>query len=278
MPTTQSCVILALDARLSDAAECLAKRLKARVISAPEQGYPITSKSLNRLLYEKLGLKSGRVFLFGPDGLALYFYGEQSMRLQVDFLASRISYRRLKGGGRGQMIARAVGLKAGKNPSVIDATAGLGTDAFILASLGCQVHLYERSPEISLLLESGMEKARQSNDDEISKILNRMHFQEGDAKALLRTLTNKPEVVYLDPMFPPRSKTALVKKEMRLVHDIVGHDPDSDALLPAALSAATGRVVVKRPRQAPDLAGLTPDFRQIGKTNRFDVYLTEAGV
>ena len=81
-----------------------------------------------------------------------------------------------------------------------------------------------------------------------------------------------PDVIYLDPMFPVRSKSAQVKKEMRIFHQLVGADPDSDSLLDAALSQARYRVVVKRPRIAPALANTPPNYTLEGKSNRYDIY------
>jgi len=84
------------------------------------------------------------------------------------------------------------------------------------------------------------------------------------------------DVVYLDPMFPPRDKSALVKKEMRAFHDVVGSDDDADALLAPALKLAQKRVVVKRPGYAGFLAGVAPTMAVTGKNNRFDVYINAA--
>jgi len=83
----------------------------------------------------------------------------------------------------------------------------------------------------------------------------------------------RPEVVYLDPMYPHTGKSALQKKEMRLFRRLVGDDEDVPRLLQAALGCATKRVVVKRPRTAPPVLELKPSLAIEGKTTRFDVYL-----
>ena len=169
------------------------------------------------------------------------------------------------------MIAKAVGVQSGVRPTVVDATAGLGRDAFVLATLGCEVTLIERQPLIAVLLEDGL--ARASEDAEIAPIVARMHLRVGDAIRMLRTWDEElPQVIYLDPMFPHRDKSALVKKEMRLFRPLVGDDLDADELLDAALALASHRVVVKRPRKAPALAGGKVSFSFEGNAGRFDVY------
>ena len=270
--------VLALDAASADAAIRWAERIGSEVLTAPFALADAKTKALDAFLRGATGKSEGRVFFCHADGLSLHFFGDKPMRLRADFYGPEVAYRRHKGGGRGQMIARAVGLKGGRQPSVLDATAGLGADAFVVASLGCAVRLIERSPVLFCLVESAIERARGEADAELNAILNRMQPEWADAVEVLRSLKDeaRPDVVYLDPMFPPRSKSALVKKEMRLVHQLVGDDPDSGDLLEAALPVALDRVVVKRPRIAPDLGGRAPDFRLEGKSNRFDVYLALA--
>jgi 16S rRNA (guanine1516-N2)-methyltransferase len=194
----------------------------------------------------------------------------------VDFVGGAVGHRRRFGGGRGQEIARAVGLKKGATPSVLDATAGLGRDAFVLASLGCVVTLIERSPVVAALLEDGL--ARAAEDAEVAPIVARMRLWCGNAAQLMAQLDPavRPDVVYLDPMYPHRRKSALVKKEMRLFRAVVGEDPDADALLPAALACARQRVVVKRPDYAEPMTGRVPTMSITTKNHRFDVYVLKA--
>lgn len=192
--------------------------------------------------------------------------------LFVDFIGGAIEYRRRQGTSRKEAIARAVGLKGGATPAVLDLTAGLGRDSFILASLGCTVRMLERSPVVAALLADGIERARQK--PALAGIMTRLSLMVGESLEILRTWQGeRPEVIYLDPMYPHRSKSALVKKEMRLIRLLVGDDQDSDGLLAAALGVAGRRVVVKRPRLAPALIGPVPDFTISGKNSRFDVYL-----
>lgn len=194
--------------------------------------------------------------------------------LFIDFASEHNNYRRLHGGGRGQPVARAIGLATYKLPLyVIDATAGLGQDAFVLASLGCRVSLIERVDLIANKLQDALQRGAMTK--ELQEIIARMELVRGDAKEQLLALAaiEQPDVVYLDPMFPPRNKSSLVKKEMRILKELVGGDEDADQLLNIARQIAKRRVVVKRPRHAPFLQQITPHASQEGKANRFDIYM-----
>lgn len=212
----------------------------------------------------------------GPEGLQLAALGAEAPGpVRVDFVSGAAAHRRQFGGGSGQMIARAVGLAPGVRPTVLDATAGLGRDAFVLASLGCEVTLVERHPLIAALLEDGLRRA--AVDATAGEIVARMRLLPGNAIGLMRDWSGEtPQVVYLDPMFPHRDKSALVKKEMRLFRPLVGDDEDAPALLAAALALASHRVVVKRPRKAPAVEGPAPGYALEGNSSRFDVYPKKA--
>ncbi|MFN2349198.1 MAG: class I SAM-dependent methyltransferase [Thioalkalivibrio sp.] len=209
------------------------------------------------------------------QGLSLALTGPEAPGpIQVDFVTGRQGYRQARISLRSEPLARAVGIKGESRPDVVDATAGLGRDGFVLASLGCQVTLLEREPVIAALLADGLERAAREAD--LAETVARMHLVTGNARDWLASLdeTSLPEVVYLDPMYPHRDKSALVKKEMRVFRALVGDDTDADALLEAALKAARRRVVVKRPARAEPLAGRKPSHHIPGKTTRFDIYLT----
>ncbi len=217
------------------------------------------------------------VLVFSDNGVYLESREEKKpLVVKVDFASGSVAHRRQFGGGKGQMIAKAVGLAKGFVPHVLDATAGLGRDAFVLASLGATVSLLERSPVVYALLEDGLARARAfavaEGDTALGDILNRMTLINTDSAAYMTKSEAQYDVVYLDPMFPERKKSAQVKKEMRVFHAAVGADEDADQLLPLALEQAIYRVAVKRPRIAPDLAGKTPSFRLEGKSSRFDIY------
>nr|WP_290705425.1 class I SAM-dependent methyltransferase [Amphritea sp.] len=189
----------------------------------------------------------------------------------ADFVSGAVAHRRKFGGGKGQMIAKAVGIKGSIRPRVADVTAGLGRDSFVLATLGCEVQMVERSPIIHALLESGLQQAQ--NDYEVADIAARMSLVHADSiNWLTSQQAEPPQVVYVDPMFPHTDKSALVKKEMRVFRDVVGDDHDSAALLQAALDLVEYRVVVKRPRKAPAIEGQAPSYQLSGKSSRYDIY------
>ncbi|MDZ7889170.1 MAG: class I SAM-dependent methyltransferase [Pseudomonas sp.] len=229
---------------------------------------------------ERLGLQEQAdadfALQLGAEGLQFVELGPQAPgAVRVDFVEGAVAHRRLFGGGTGQMIAKAVGVQPGVRPQVLDATAGLGRDAFVLASLGCCMTLIERQPLIAALLEDGLARARQSA--EVAPIAAQMRLLQGNAIELLSAWTDEaPQVIYLDPMFPHRDKSALVKKEMRLFRPLVGDDLDAPALLAAALALASHRVVVKRPRKAPCIEGAKPSYVLEGKSSRYDIYAKKA--
>jgi 16S rRNA (guanine1516-N2)-methyltransferase len=196
---------------------------------------------------------------------------QKSVELRVDFVTGAVAHRLKFGGGRGQDIAKAMGLRAGKTPSIVDATAGLGRDSFLLASLGAQVTLIERSVTMHALLADGMERAMHEGG-QFRDIINRMTLLKGDAKDLIPELA--AEAILIDPMHPPRNKSALVKRELRQVRDIVGTDEDAADLVKVALKHARNRVVLKWPAKADPIAGLQKCSHQIsGKTTRYDVFM-----
>lgn len=194
-----------------------------------------------------------------------------STQLSIDFTEGAVAHRLKFGGGRGQHVAKACGLTKGKTPTIVDATAGLGRDAFLLASLGADVTLIERSPEVHAALSAALEKASREGPP-YSDIVARMTLMQGSSHDLLKDLS--PDVVLVDPMHPPRGNSALVKKEMRVLRELVGADPDALELMQIALEVARKRVVLKWPAKADPMAGLRPCSHQIlGKSTRYDVFM-----
>lgn len=198
----------------------------------------------------------------------------------VDLVGGAVGHRRKFGGGKGQSIAKAVGLNKGATPTVLDATAGLGRDAFVLASLGCKVMMVERHPVVAALLEDGLERAKADAEigGWVGERMTLLHASSHDALDKLADddSLERPDVVYLDPMYPHKKKSALVKKEMRVFQSLVGADDDADGLFEPAFALATKRVVVKRPDYAEFLDGKTPSTQIETKKNRFDVYVKAA--
>ena len=191
--------------------------------------------------------------------------------LRCDFAGGAVQHRLRFGGGRGQDLPRAAGLKPGIKPHIIDATAGLGRDAFLLASLGATVTMIERSTDMHALLLDGMARALDAGGL-TAEIISRMTLIHGDAIQLLPSLS--PEIVLVDPMHPPRNKSALVKAEMRQIRAIVGIDDDQTRLMQTALAHASRRVVLKWPAKAAPMADIPPASHQIiGKSVRYDVFM-----
>jgi 16S rRNA (guanine1516-N2)-methyltransferase len=220
------------------------------------------------------------VLLLDEQGLSLQATGKKAAGpICVDFAYGANAHRRQFGGGKGQMIAKAVGIKGTFRPHVLDVTAGLGQDGFVLATLGCDMTWVERSPIVYQLLSDGFSRASIVADPDLQDIMARIRLCHAHSTNYLQALDTCVDVIYLDPMFPERKNKAEVNKSMKAFHSLVGEDNDAGELLAVALTKATYRVVVKRPRKAPaidvqfpllDLP--TPNIVFEGKSTRFDVY------
>ena len=217
--------------------------------------------------------KSGYQLIYENGHLALDSADSGYSPLIIDFTSGKARHRRLYGGGSNQPLAKAVGLKSGYKPKIFDLTAGLGRDAFVMATLRCQVTLVERSAVIACLLDHALKLALEN--EEVNEIVQRMHLIEADSRQFLESLQpdEKPDVIYLDPMYPHREKSALVKKEMRIFRDLVGDDADASDLLDISRQHVLKRVVVKRPKGAGYLSDQKPAFQITGKNTRYDCYL-----
>ena len=202
---------------------------------------------------------------------------EKNISIFVDFISGELAHRQQYGGGKGQAIAKAVGLKQGvAPPTVLDATAGLAKDAFVLAGLGCSMTLIERSPVIAELVRDAINRAGE-NELFQNIIQHGFHLHNASSIEYLTNLeTNYPDVIYLDPMYPERKKSASVKKNMQLLQKLLGHDTDTQALLDIALKKARKRVVVKRPKGAEPLSPLAPTYQVESKKTRYDIYIIQA--
>jgi 16S rRNA (guanine1516-N2)-methyltransferase len=240
-----------------------------------------------KLLSEKLGLPLQTDQSFDYDYLLSYSESGLSLvpsadkgygSIQCDFAGGAHSHRRRFGGGNGQSIAKAIGVSGKFSPQVLDLTAGLGGDAFVLASLGCSVTMIERNPIVYCLLADGLERAVVSSEDDsdLAAIVERITLIEKNSAEYLQQeaveASVSVDVVYLDPMFPGRKKSAKVKKQMQAFHSIVGSDADADQLLALATKIANYRVVVKRPSGAEYLAASKPSYSLEGKSTRYDIY------
>ena len=256
-----SVAICATDDSLGDFASAMAKRLDTNLLNscndatAPQFILTITTNPQFDYQWE------------------LRFPAEKLSPVFVDFNNQQLVYRLKFGGGHKQAIARALGLKKGQSPLVIDATAGTGRDGFILWSLGCHVHMLERNPIIHALLEDGLRRLKLSENWDITGNQS-LQLTHSDSREWLKSSTQTIDIIYLDPMYPHRSKSALVKKEMRILRQLVGDDADVNELVESALKIAKQRVVVKRPKFAEPIGSIKPSHCIESKNTRFDIYLT----
>lgn len=198
------------------------------------------------------------------EGLALVGDG---MVLRADFsrLLPRLRADRL---GR-ELLVRAARTRGVTAPTVVDATAGLGEDSLLLAAAGFTVIMFEKDPVIAALLRDALDRV--ADDSQLAEVVARMTLVEGDSVAGLRELSFSPDVVFLDPMFPERTKSAAVKKKFQLLHHLERPCEDEEGLLAAALAARPRKVVIKRPPKGPWLAGAKPSHSLAGKAVRYDV-------
>lgn len=216
-----------------------------------------------------------------PDSLVVRFdaagvslkRGGLSMRADLTPMLPRLRPDRLNR----ELLVRAAKIKGAPvidgqgNPRpwrVVDATAGLGEDSLLLAAAGFEVLLFERDPIIAALLADSLRRAREH--PQLAEAADRMRLADSDSVAALPGMEPAPDVVYLDPMFPERRKSAAVKKKFQLIHHLERPCEDQDALVQAAFAARPRKVVVKRPIKGPYLAGVKPSYSLSGKSVRYD--------
>ncbi len=188
----------------------------------------------------------------------------------IDFLSKQLTYRRSQATLKNELLARAIGKHPNEAPTIVDATAGLGRDSFILASLGFNITLIERDPALYKVLAAAIAAATPT----IPEIMQRMRLIHADSITWLKQLNDneRPDTIYLDPMFPTRKKSASVKKSMAIVQELLGTSTDNTLLFETALQMAKRRVIVKRPRTAAKISDHAVNFQLNGRTSRFDVY------
>lgn len=198
------------------------------------------------------------------NGLALIENGHE---LRGDF--TKLLPRLIPNNLNRELLVKASKLKGVPGPlTAVDATAGLGEDAFLLAAAGFHVHLYERNPTIAALLSDALRRG--AEDPKLAPVIGRMEFHEEDSITALSQLTFSPDIVVLDPMFPERQKSGLIKKKFQLLHQLEQPCSEERALLDAAISCKPRRIVIKRPSKGPYLAGVTPSYSLKGKSIRYD--------
>lgn len=253
-PKSPTVTVAARDGGQAESAAILAGHLGLAVA-----GDTATSADL------ELCLTAGRLELRSPSG--------RHGPVCADFTAPGAQRRLARAGPRAEPLARAVGLRRGEALRVVDATAGLGRDAGLLAWLGADVLAIERHPVVAALLQDAL--ARAAGDARLGPALAaRLHVLCADARAVLSDASRPPpDVVLLDPMYPTAGRRAAPRRELALLRQLVGADEDAAELLDLALSVARRRVVVKRPAHAPPLGGREPHHRLPGASTRFDVHV-----
>lgn len=171
-----------------------------------------------------------------------------------------------------EMLVKAARIKGQPMPqTLIDATAGFGEDSLILAAAGFQVQLYEFDEVIAVLLKDGMERALEI--PELKEAVGRMKLVCGDSTEGMKKLDFKPDIVLLDPMFPARQKSALIKKKFQLIQRLESPCSTEEQLLDAAVAADPKRIVIKRPLKGPYLADRKPSYSLEGKAIRYDCFV-----
>ncbi|HSG88900.1 MAG TPA: class I SAM-dependent methyltransferase [Pseudomonadales bacterium] len=213
------------------------------------------------------------LLLAEAEGLALRSLADPSLgSLCVELLHGRTGWRSGVR-ARGERLVRACGVaRAESPPRVVDGTGGLGVDAWLLACAGASVQVIEQHPVLAALLVDGLARAAHAQPDTCARI----RVRTGDTRALLDSLG--ADVLYLDPMYPPRRKAALGDRRLRLVAALLTADgragDDAAGLVRAGIAARIPRVVLKRPVQAQVEVDSAPNHSLEGRTTRFDVWIT----
>ena len=211
-----------------------------------------------------------RFYLYYDEfGLALQSTASQAPgSLRVDFAALT---RRADDSILQQNLAKAIGARKGKRPTIVDATAGLGSDSFLFAAIGCDVVSIEKNPIVFALLKDGLLRFEQQGSIE-AEIISRISLQHSDFLEIAKTLDGA-QVVYLDPMYPIKNKTAKARKGMSYLQELVGSSLNDNDLMEAAYLVATERIVIKRAKSSPFIDGTEPSMSFKGSSSRYDVYL-----
>lgn len=210
----------------------------------------------------------GAMLIYAEDGLGLEGNG---LHLRAD-LSKMIPRLRAGNLNRELLVKAARGKSAQMTGRAIDATAGLGEDALLLAAAGWDVVMLEKDVVIAALLDDALKRA--ADNPVLSPVVERLDLIECDSIEFLADLKEDVDVVYLDPMFPDRGRSSLAKKKFQLLHMLEGPCPDDAALLEAAFSVHPRKVVVKRPLKGDALGGRKPSYSLRGKTVRYDCYVS----
>jgi 16S rRNA (guanine1516-N2)-methyltransferase len=234
-------------------------------VLASDEKMSLIAKDLSLPLVSNISDDYAFFLMQAPEGLSLLRQGKQPAKLTIDFHSRELHYRRSQGGS--ELLIKAVGLHKKKGLNILDATAGLGRDAFMMASYHGSVTMIERNPLIALLLEDALARFFKEKQPKFS-----LKLIKQDSLSYLTSLIDVPDVIYLDPMFPEKKKSAKVKKDMAFLQQLLMDDFEPEKLLYLALEKVKERVVVKRPNYAGFLGEIKPTYSLIAKANRFDIY------
>ncbi|MBT3463326.1 MAG: class I SAM-dependent methyltransferase [Gammaproteobacteria bacterium] len=207
-----------------------------------------------------------------PTGLALVDHYRQKPPLSVDYGSPSLRLRQKKISAKGELLVRAVKEKPGAR--VLDMTAGLGTDAFILASYGHDVTMLERSKTVYLLVKDALKRARQ--DAELKPVVARLTLHHWDStRPFLPAIGFDAALV--DPMFDEKKKSALPPGNMQMLQAFLGRGAELQPFLTAAQELGIRRTIVKRPRldRAPAKNAVRPVYQLTGRSSRLDVFFNQ---
>ncbi len=211
---------------------------------------------------------SEEVKLVFEDGSLWLKSDEMKMRGDFTTMLPRLKQPNLSR----ELIVRAAKIKnEGRELTAVDATAGMGEDSLLLAAAGFNVILYEYDPIIAALLEDTLKRA--STEKYLDKITARIKLKKEYSISAINNIEFVPDVVFLDPMFPERSKSGLIKKKFQLLQQLESPCSDEKELLEAAIKAGPKKIVIKRPAKGAYLAGRKPDYSLEGKAIRYDVFV-----
>ena len=239
------------------------------VVIAPECEEMETAKRIKEKF--DTGVQSDVTLQFDEDGLALISDGQM---LRGDF--TRMLPRLKQNNLSQELLVRTAKIKEPNGPLLaIDATAGMGEDSLLLAAAGFHVEMYERNPVIFELLSDALRRAAEI--PELKYIVARMHVHNEDSMEAMKHFETTPDVILLDPMFPERQKSSLVKKKLQVIQKLEMPCTDEKELVLTAMQARPKKLIVKRPPKGPYLAGIKPDFSNGGKAVRFDCIVSPYG-
>ena len=203
---------------------------------------------------------------FDSKGVSLSGFG---LTYQGDF-AETMLHRVTNGRLQHEMLVKAASSEK-EGRKAIDATAGMGEDAFLLAAQGYEVTLYEQNPVVAALLKDAIRRAKKNQI--LKDIAGRMKVVEADSVESMSKLLDPVDVIYLDPMFPARQKSSLINKKLQLIQKLEPPCSEETDLFDAALKVGPSRIIVKRPLKSEYLAGREPSYTLKGKAIRYDCYV-----